>query len=225
MAVPSAVVAVTDTVRGEGAASTTGTDTFPSTAGLTHADAGCTETKSCTTGLTRYALPAESASVAPDCLDTLSTMVFVPLADAEPFTGTVIVNDVWPAAKDVLPDRDDSFYIPDLAVTVISSKDIGIIMVGEGSTQSMPRFLHGYLRIDPAEFYARVHPTWKLGIRFLWGPRPFFDYTFGRQYDWKLQRLSKNNGFYCDGELGAVDLGSALMSARRSATSSSVMST
>src|SRR3982751_4096472 len=79
--------------------------------------------------------------------------------------------------------------IPDLAVTVVRSKDIGIIMVGEGSTQNLPGVLHAYLRIDPGEFYRRVHPTWKLGIRFLWGPRPFFDYTFLRQLDWRWDDL------------------------------------
>src|SRR5262245_43172557 len=74
--------------------------------------------------------------------------------------------------------------IPELVVTVIRSKDIGIIMGGEGSTQTLPGILHGFLRIDPGEFYRRARPTWKLGIRFLWGPRPFFDYTFLRQLDW-----------------------------------------
>jgi tryptophan halogenase len=102
---------------------------------------------------------------------------------------------------------------PELEVTVVRSQEIGIIGVGESTTPVMPTHLHGYLGIDPGEFIRAVLPTWKLGIRFLWGERPFFDYTFGRQYDWKWERLAKTNGFYCNGEMGDLDLLSALMSA------------
>lgn len=102
--------------------------------------------------------------------------------------------------------------IPDLAVTVIRSKDIGIIMVGEGSTQNLPGVLHAYLRIDPGEFYRRARPTWKLGIRFLWGPRPFFDYTFLPQLDWRWDDLPKRNAFYAFEGMEYVNLASALMS-------------
>jgi tryptophan halogenase len=102
--------------------------------------------------------------------------------------------------------------IPALSVTVIRSKDIGIIMVGEGSTQNMPSVLHGFLRIDPGEFYRMAQPTWKLGIRFLWGPRPYFDYTFLRQLDWKWDNLPRRNGFYCEDRMECVNMASSLMS-------------
>jgi tryptophan halogenase len=104
---------------------------------------------------------------------------------------------------------------PDLGVTVVRSEALGVIGVGESTTPVVPAHLHGYLGIDPGEFIRAAAPTWKLGIRFLWGRRPFFDYTFGRQYDWKWQRLAKNNGFYCNGEHGDLDQLSALMSADR----------
>jgi tryptophan halogenase len=104
---------------------------------------------------------------------------------------------------------------PDMDVAVVRSPEIGVIGVGESTTPVIPTHLHGYLGIDPGEFIRAVTPTWKLGIRFLWGERPFFDYTFGRQFDWKWERLAKNNGFYCDGELGDIDLLSALMSVDR----------
>ena len=58
---------------------------------------------------------------------------------------------------------------PRLAITIIRSKEIGIIGVGEGTTPGVPRHLHGYLNLDPGEFYRQANPTWKLGIRFLWG--------------------------------------------------------
>src|SRR5688500_20403749 len=72
--------------------------------------------------------------------------------------------------------------LPKVPVTVIRSKEIGIIGVGEGSTLAFPLYLHGYLKADATEFVRAAKPTWKLGVRFLsWGPRPFVDYTFARQ--------------------------------------------
>ena len=46
----------------------------------------------------------------------------------------------------------------DLSVTVIRSKEIGIIGVGEGSTAVLPAHLHGYLGIDYREF-LRLAPN------------------------------------------------------------------
>ena len=51
-------------------------------------------------------------------------------------------------------------------------------MVGEGTVGSTPSFLHDNLGFEKEEFYDKVKPTWKLGVRFLWGNRPYFDYTF-----------------------------------------------
>ena len=102
--------------------------------------------------------------------------------------------------------------IPQLQVRVIRSKDIGIIGVGEGSTGQLPRHLHGYLGIDPAEFFRLADPIWKLGIRFLWGRRPFFHYTFAPQFDAGYAGLRKNAAYYFgDGELGYTGGGAALM--------------
>ena len=102
--------------------------------------------------------------------------------------------------------------LPQLMVTVIRSKEIGIIGVGEATTVALPKLLHGHLGFDPGEFYRRVEATWKLGIRFLWGQRPFFDYTFGSQLDWKWSHLSRTNGYYCGDDFSYVDVPSALMS-------------
>src|SRR5687768_15666163 len=86
-----------------------------------------------------------------------------------------------------------------LDVTVVRSKEIGVIGVGEGSTVGFPRFLHTYLAIDPAEFYRLAEPTWKLGLRFLrWGPRERFNYSFAAAYLIRWQSLSKPAGYYCD---------------------------
>jgi tryptophan halogenase len=67
--------------------------------------------------------------------------------------------------------------IPELRVTVLRSTDIGIIGVGEGTTVPVLCHLHGYLKIDHADFHRIAQPTWTLRVRFLWGPRPYFDYA------------------------------------------------
>src|SRR5947209_12026044 len=90
--------------------------------------------------------------------------------------------------------------LPELSVTVVRSREIGIIGVGESTTPALPLHLHRYLELDQAEFYQRARPSWKLGIRFLWGPRPFFDYPFCPQLDCRWKGLAKSNGYYCDDE-------------------------
>ena len=89
--------------------------------------------------------------------------------------------------------------LPKLRVTVLRSKDIGIIGVGEGTTVTIPQHLHDYLGIPMKEFWREAEPQWKLGIRYLWGPRPFFDYVFGFQIDTKYALLPKPTGYYIDG--------------------------
>src|SRR5690348_2245540 len=104
--------------------------------------------------------------------------------------------------------------MPHLDVAVVRSKEIGVIGVGEASTGVLPAHLHGYLGMDLREFYLKAEPTWKLGIRFLWGPRPYFDYSFERQFNVHFPQLPRPSGFYCDGP-GAIEyagLGAALMS-------------
>ncbi len=105
--------------------------------------------------------------------------------------------------------------LPELSVTVVRSKEMGVIGVGESTTVAVPNLLHGYLDLDPGEFYRMANPSWKLGIRFLWGPRPFFDYTFGLQMDWKWSNLARNNGYYCEDDCTYVDGPSALMSHKK----------
>jgi tryptophan halogenase len=102
--------------------------------------------------------------------------------------------------------------LPELDVVVVHSEALGIIGVGEGSTPLLPTHLHGYLNIDPSEFLLETQPSWKLGIRFLWGKRPFFDYTFDPQMDRKRDALPKPNGFYCGNDFSFTNVPSALMS-------------
>jgi len=68
---------------------------------------------------------------------------------------------------------------PEIDVTVLESSAVPIIGVGEATTTLMPPFLHLQLGLDPADLFRRVKPTFKLGIRFAWGPPGGFTYPFG----------------------------------------------
>jgi tryptophan halogenase len=102
--------------------------------------------------------------------------------------------------------------LPDVVVRIIRAKDIGIIGVGEGSTVGLTEFLHQYLKLSPKKFHEQAQPTWKLGLKFIWGPRSSFNYTFGPGLDARDPTLAKANGFYCDDDIACPDVFSALMS-------------
>ena len=60
---------------------------------------------------------------------------------------------------------------PSLDVAVIHSSKIPIIGVGEGSTFTLPQYLHGYLGINPSHFHQTVN---------LWPPAGMiFSFEFG----------------------------------------------
>lgn len=103
--------------------------------------------------------------------------------------------------------------LPALEVRVLQSSKLGIIGVGEGSLRQLPGFLHGYLGIDPGQFFAEVAPTFKLGIRFLWGGRGDFDYSFAPQLDVTHPHpdLPRPIGFYCFDRLEDHCVASVLM--------------
>jgi tryptophan halogenase len=111
--------------------------------------------------------------------------------------------------------------LPDLVVTVVRSKELGIIGVGEGSTVPLSKFLHGYLGIAPEALHQLAGPTWKLGLKFLrWGPRPHFFYTFTpEQPHARVEGLPRSIGYYsgADGNNPHhhYDLSCALMDAGR----------
>ncbi len=71
--------------------------------------------------------------------------------------------------------------VPGLRVTLIESPDLPIIGVGEATTPLLPQFLHVDLGLDIHTLFAEVRPTFKLGIRFLWGAPGDgdFNYPFG----------------------------------------------
>src|SRR5688572_6179127 len=99
--------------------------------------------------------------------------------------------------------------LPNLRVRVVRSPALGVIGVGEGTTVAFPKHFFEYLKLKPQQFYAEAEPTWKLGIKFLWGPRPQFYYTFAYEFQQRMPELSRNNGFYfgkdalCSGPVSA----------------------
>ncbi len=103
--------------------------------------------------------------------------------------------------------------IPQLNVRIVRSPEIGVIGVGEGTTPNFPRHLFDYLGIPRKRFYELAQPTWKLGIRFLWGTRGEFSYTFAPQLDAHWPDLPRPSGFYCDDDFSCVDAPAALMHA------------
>jgi tryptophan halogenase len=102
--------------------------------------------------------------------------------------------------------------LPQLQVRVLRSKELGIIGVGEGTLVSVVSHLHGYLNLDPTAFARDVDPVWKLGVRYIWGPRPWFDYVFGFQMDSRYAMLPKMTGFYVDDDFRDIGIRTGLMS-------------
>ncbi len=101
--------------------------------------------------------------------------------------------------------------IPRLNVNIVRSPDIGVIGVGEGTTPNFPTYIFDYLGIKRRHFYQLAEPTWKLGIRFLWGARGRFDYTFAPQLDVMRTDLPMPNGYYCDDDFSHVHITGSLM--------------
>jgi tryptophan halogenase len=101
--------------------------------------------------------------------------------------------------------------VPDLDVELYRSPEIGVIGVGEATIPTIPTLLHGDLKLDVAEFYRLAKPSWKLGIRFLWGPRKWFNYTFRSQCDTKYHALAHPTGFYCQDDFTAANVSSCIM--------------
>ncbi len=85
-----------------------------------------------------------------------------------------------------------------IEVVVIRAKEIGVIGVGESSTFPLTRYLHQYIGVSLKKFYEIARPTWKLGLKFIWGPRPYFHYPFGPGLESRVDFLRRNIGQYCD---------------------------
>lgn len=101
--------------------------------------------------------------------------------------------------------------LPQRVVKVVRSAEIGVIGVGEGTTPQYPRHLFDYLGISQKGFYEMARPTWKIGTRFLWGPREQFFCPFSAQLDSQWVGLKMPTGFYCEDDFDFADFPAALM--------------
>lgn len=99
---------------------------------------------------------------------------------------------------------------PWLEVNLVESSDIPIIGVGEATVPSLLWFLHRLIGIDAVEFYERVHPTWKLGIRFAWGSSPD---GFTAPFGWGQHSIGMLGALRENGGIDPFNLTSMLMHA------------
>lgn len=101
--------------------------------------------------------------------------------------------------------------MPEASIELARSKEIGVIGVGEGTTAVFPEHFFDTLGISKEDFYRETSPTWKQGIKFIWGPREHFFYTFDFQYDQQRSNMPKANGYYANEDCSMLDLPAALM--------------
>jgi tryptophan halogenase len=99
---------------------------------------------------------------------------------------------------------------PWLDVTLVESSKVPIIGVGEATVPSIVLFLHHYLGIDAVELYRQVRPTWKLGIKFDWGPDPD---GFLAPFDWGTHTVGVLGSLATQRNINAFTLQSLLMAA------------
>lgn len=170
-------------------------------------------------------LQAFVAAAAPEAADLLGSVV--PGVGADPGQAAVPTDEPSrPAADDPRAIRSVGIigggtagYLtaltlraqrPWLDVTLVESRGIPIIGVGEATVPSMVPFLHDDLAVDAEELYRHVAPTWKLGIRFDWGPRPD---GFMAPFDWHSDSIGVLGSLATQGDTMAFTLQSLLMAA------------
>lgn len=99
---------------------------------------------------------------------------------------------------------------PAIDITLVESSKIPIIGVGEATSTLILPFLHRQLGIDSADLYHEVRPTWKLGIKFIWG-LPGNDYYF--TYPFGFTRTAE--AYALDGHIAHHSLVGTLMAVDR----------
>jgi tryptophan halogenase len=67
---------------------------------------------------------------------------------------------------------------PEMKIELVESSEVPVIGVGEATTPPLVSFLHRQLGLDIVDFYREVKPTWKLGIRFLWGRPGSYEFNY-----------------------------------------------
>ncbi len=101
--------------------------------------------------------------------------------------------------------------LPELQVRVVHSPAIGIIIVGESTNITFPQHFFERLKFPVSRFVKLIRPTLKLGIRFLWGPKPDFNYPFAIEHAARLPALKRANAAYIEDDMRWTGPVSALM--------------
>lgn len=101
-------------------------------------------------------------------------------------------------------------YLPGASISVVHDPTLSTIGVGEGTVPNFAQFIFHTLGIKRSDFYQYVRPTWKLGIRYDWGSRDHFFYTFDNIFDGRLGQDVLPVGFFCDEDCGGLSLSDAL---------------
>jgi tryptophan halogenase len=66
--------------------------------------------------------------------------------------------------------------------------------------------LHQHLKVSQKKFYEAARPTWKLGLKFAWGRRSHFFYSFSsQQMNHEFPELPRPIGNYCDADMSYAE--------------------
>src|SRR5881394_592684 len=107
--------------------------------------------------------------------------------------------------------------LPELRVEVLRQPvDVDFQPAGFATTVEFPTYLHEELGVQPLEFLKAAWPIWRIGTRYQWGPRAFFDHATEFQVDTRYALLSRETGYYIgDGpdDFEAIGTASANISA------------
>jgi tryptophan 7-halogenase len=98
---------------------------------------------------------------------------------------------------------------PHMEVTLIESKQVPIIGVGEATVPGILTFLHKRLKVDIHDFWAKVKPTWKEGIQFFWGLPG--DYVFQAPFDWGSNQIGLLGSLAYQGDVNAMSVEALMM--------------
>jgi tryptophan 7-halogenase len=105
--------------------------------------------------------------------------------------------------------------IPRLRVTLLGTDEPAASASVEGTAPHFRELVHRYLGIGLPEFYREVAPTPKLGMRYIWGPRPSFNLPYGSHVLAQPEGFARPLGYYCDEDMENLCPASSLMSACR----------
>src|SRR4051812_2522539 len=110
------------------------------------------------------------------------------------------VTDVWVVGRDyagLLAAVNLKAKLPRLNVQVLRQPiNDNFSPEGFAVASGFADHLHGELGIAPLDFLRNVRPTFRLGTRYHWGPREFFDHTHEFRIDTRYGMLPRESGFY-----------------------------